>query len=101
MTKPLAVVFQRRAVAEIDVIDEWWRNNRPSAPDLFMIELERMTAAIALMPTLGARARNERLDGVRRVLLSRTRYHVYYRARGDTLEVLAVWHAVRGTGPGL
>ena len=101
MTKPLAVVFQRRAIREIEEVDEWWRANRPSAPDLFIIELERMLGAVALMPTLGAPARNERAQGVRRVLLRRTRYHVYYRVRGDTLEVLATWHAVRGTGPGL
>jgi plasmid stabilization system protein ParE len=84
MTEPLTVVFQRRATREIEEIDEWWRANRPSAPDLFITELERMLAAVA-----------------HRILLRKTRYHVYYRTRGDTLEVLAVWHAVRGAGPGL
>ncbi len=45
--------------------------------------------------------RAERAPGVRRLLLRATRYHVYYRVRDETLEVLAVWHATRGTGPGL
>jgi hypothetical protein len=31
--------------------------------------------------------------------MRRTRYHVYYRVTDDTLEVLAIWHAVRGEGP--
>lgn len=101
MKRPLALVFQRRATREIEEIDEWWRSNRPSAPDLFLTELERMLSALALMPTLGTPAKSERARGVRRLLLRQTRYHVYYRVRGETLEVLAVWHAVRGTGPGL
>ena len=60
-----------------------------------------MLVATAMMPTLGATVRGERAPGLRRVLLRRTRYHVYYRARGEVLEVLAVWHASRGAGPGL
>ena len=68
MTEPLSVVFQRRAIREAEAIDEWWRSNRPSAPDLFVAELEAM---------LGARVHEQRL------------------------EVLALWHATRGTGPGL
>jgi hypothetical protein len=34
-------------------------------------------------------------------VLKRTSYHVYYRVRGQVLQVLAVWHAKRATGPGL
>ena len=101
MADALPVVFQRRAVQEIDAIDEWWRTNRPLAPALFAVELERAVYALTLMPTLGARAHNERARDVRRLLLRRTRYHIYYRVRRGALEVLAVWHAVRGTGPRL
>jgi hypothetical protein len=35
------------------------------------------------------------------LLLRRTKYQVYYRVSGETLEVLGVWHAARGEGPGL
>jgi plasmid stabilization system protein ParE len=101
MPSPLAVVFQARATREVEAIDAWWRENRPSAPDLFATELGDMIAAVALLPSLGAPARNARLVGVRRVLLRRTRYHVYYWVHADQLEVLAVWHAVRGAGPGV
>jgi len=101
MKEPLALVLQRRATREIEEIDEWWRANRPSAPDLFLVELERMLSAVVLMPTLGAPAKSKRARDVRRLLLRQTRYHVYYRVRGGALEVLAVWHAVRGIGPGL
>jgi plasmid stabilization system protein ParE len=33
--------------------------------------------------------------------MRRTRYHVYYRVTGETLEVLAIWHRARGEGPTL
>ena len=101
MKEPLAVVFQRRATREVEEIDAWWRANRSSAQDLFLTELERMLAAVALMPALGAPARTERAIGVRRVLLRKTRHHVYYRVRDETIEVLAVWHAARGSEPGM
>lgn len=101
MTGPLSIVIQRRVTREIEAVDQWWRANRSSAPDLFVTELERMLTAMALMPSLGAPASSERARGVRRVLLRATRYHVYYRVRDETLEVLALWHATRGTGPGL
>jgi plasmid stabilization system protein ParE len=101
MSDSLVVVFQRRATREVETIDDWWRANRATAPDLFVVELERMLAAVALMPTLGAPAKSERLRDVRRVMLQKTRYHLYYRVRGNAVEVLAVWHAARGTGPGL
>jgi hypothetical protein len=54
MTEPLSVVFQRRAIREAEAIDEWWRSNRSSAPDLFVAELEAMLGAAALMPTLAS-----------------------------------------------
>ena len=98
---PLAVVFQRKAIQEAIDIDEWWRSNRPKAPDLFARELSRMLDAVALMPMLGVPARDARLVNVRRVLLRRTRYHLSYRVREDTLAVLAVWHTARAEGPSL
>jgi plasmid stabilization system protein ParE len=101
MTQPHAVVFQHRATSETETINQWWRENRPAAPDLFATELAGALSALALLPALGAPARSARLAGVRRVLLQKTRYHVYYRLRGEALEILAVWHAARGTGPGL
>lgn len=101
MTEPLTVVFELRAAREIEDIDAWWRTNRPTAPLLFLTELERMLGILVLMPSVGAPAKSERLRDLRRVRLRRTRYHVYYRVRGENLEVLAVWHEAREAGPGL
>jgi plasmid stabilization system protein ParE len=96
MTRPLSVVFQRRAIREIEAADEWWRSNR-ATPELFLMELERVISVVALMPTLGARSRTN--PNIRRVLLRKTRFHLYYRVEGDALQVLALWHAARGSEP--
>jgi plasmid stabilization system protein ParE len=94
-----SVVFLRRASKDVERIDVWWRQHRQSAPDLFLTEVGRALALIATTPALGVAARSHRLPGVRRVLLERTRYHLYFRAVGPTIEVLAVWHSSRRTGP--
>lgn len=64
-------------------------------------EIVRVFRLIALQPGVGARAKNARLPGVRRVHLSRVHYHLYYRVRSDpaAVEILAFWHTSRGTSP--
>jgi plasmid stabilization system protein ParE len=95
------VAFHPRAAEDAAAIDGWWKANRRAAPDLFLRELEQAVALIADSPTLGKAANDDDLPGVRRVLMRRTRYHVYYRVTGETLEVLAIWHGARGEGPTL
>lgn len=58
---------------------------------------------IQAQPGIGATAANVRLQGVRRVYLSRIRYHLYYQVTSSPpqLELLAFWHASRGTEPDL
>jgi plasmid stabilization system protein ParE len=98
---PLTVKVTRRAAREITKACEWWDANRPAAPGALRSEIERVFGLIAVQPGIGARALNAKLSGVRRVHLSRVRYHLYYRPRLDhgTVEVLAMWHTSRGAGP--
>ena len=81
----------------------WWRENRPAAPRLLEREFD---AALDLLETTPETGRvyptvNERV--VRRVLLPKTRHHVYYEINLSRQEVriLIVWSAVRGRGPKL
>ena len=99
--EPLPIVFEPRAKLEVETIDAWWRTNRESAPDLFLEELERALAAVALLPAIGAPARNRRIEGVRRILLRKSRHYIYYRCITDTIEILAVWHTSRGEQVGI
>ena len=98
----MRIAFHPRAIEDAATIDAWWKENRRAAPELFMSELEEIVALVAASPTLGSQAEAEdELPGLRRALMRRTRYHVYYRVVGETLEVLAIWHSARGEGPTL
>lgn len=95
------VTFSRRAAAHARAASAWWRENRGAAPDLFDHELESAIASLAVTPDIGAPYQPR--PGLRRVLLQRTRYHLYYRHDEDSGEVvvLAVWSALRGRAPRL
>ena len=98
--RPVRIVSSAaRAIAEAA---EWWVANRPKAPDAFVTELERALQLIAFQPSIGARATNVKLAGVRRVHLARVHYHLYYRVTSEpAIEVLALWHTSRGASPEL
>jgi plasmid stabilization system protein ParE len=95
------VILSPRAKGEIEAIDRWWRANRPAAPTLFRQELAAAFDLVVIAPRAGHRYWGSPVPRVRRVLLRSARYHVYYVVRAAEIEVLAVWSAVRGTGPGL
>jgi plasmid stabilization system protein ParE len=76
--------------------------NRPKAPDAFVVDFEHALRLIASQPAIGARARNVKLEDVRRVHLARVHYYLYYRVTAQpAIEVLALWHTSRGTAPEL
>ncbi|MBI3697638.1 MAG: type II toxin-antitoxin system RelE/ParE family toxin [Acidobacteria bacterium] len=97
----LSIKVVRSAARQIAEASEWWQANRPAVPEALAEELRRGLALIAQQPGIGAQARNAKLEGVRRLCLSRVRYYLYYRVRrpSEVVEVLAFWHASRGSGP--
>ena len=88
-----------RAQAHINRAALWWDENRPLAPEAFDEELAEAFSLLSAEPGIGAPALNVRARGVRRVHLARIHYYLYYRVRGSRVEVLALWHTSRGTGP--
>ncbi len=98
----MLVLVAPEAEAQIEAIDEWWRENRPASPDLFAQELAAAIALIETWPMVGRARRHLGVPGLRRVVMRSTRYHVYYAPAGEgRLFVLAVWSAVRRRGPNL
>jgi plasmid stabilization system protein ParE len=97
------VVVAPRAMAQVQTIGVWWRANRSSAPELFSRELAEALEALHHTPALGVRYLERGGVVLRRLLLPRTRYHVYfsYDAESELVEVRAVWHTARGSGPPL
>jgi plasmid stabilization system protein ParE len=90
-----------RAEAQIRVAADWWLENRPKAPEAFAEEIERTFDLIRALPSVGEPVAHPKLKGVRRVLLGRIQYYLYYQAFPATeiVEVLALWHTSRGKGP--
>ena len=104
MNPPLPVNFTVRASRQVAEAERWWRENRTKAPDALRAEVEQALHLIASQPEVGAKAQNATLVGVRRILLGRVSYHLYYRLVDTpirSVHVLALWHASRGRGPGL
>ena len=101
MNIPLHIEVSELADQQIREQDAWWRQNRLKAPNAIREELERISSLIAFHPDIGARARNVRLPGVRRIHIERIHYSVYYRVVGSPqyIEIVAFWGSRRGTRP--
>jgi plasmid stabilization system protein ParE len=88
---------------QADQLDRWWRRNRAATAGLFARELAEAREMLAHTPELGTVYAERRGAVARRVLLPKTKNHVYYevdRASG-MVTVLAVWGAPRVRGPKL
>ena len=88
-----------RALAEAKRKKTWWLRNRPAVPALFEQELIATFDSIIAMPTIGADYRADFDVQVRRVLMPKTRNHVYFTVRGEEVVILSVWGAQRARGP--
>jgi plasmid stabilization system protein ParE len=101
VTLPVKVTAEAEEMAS--AADAWWRENRPAAMELFAGELARALEILAEQPRIGCRYSAYRDREVRRLLLRKTRYHIYYVHRPECEEVVvvAVWSAVKGRPPTL
>ena len=95
------VLLTPEAREQARIVDAWWKEHRPHAPSLFEEEPSIALTTLAGAPTAGRPYANPRVSQVRRLLLRATRHHVYYRIEEDAVIVLAMWSAVRGSGPDL
>ena len=95
--------FLGRSAAQAETVDAWWRKHRPAAQDLFARELAGALRLLAKAPEVGVVYAPKAEVGVRRLILQRTRFHVYYAydAEHQILGVLAIWSCRRGRAPSL
>lgn len=95
----LRVKVSARAASHIRKAAQWWAENRPAAPGAVRQDIGDALALLAQQPGIGAAYDGAKTRDVRRLLVGRIRYFIYYRPTRDTLEVLAVWHVSRGKQP--
>ena len=95
------VTFSANARAQADQIEAWWAGERTAAPRLFREELESACRRLELAPRSGTEFLDAAGNKLRRTLLRRTGYHVYYLCSDADrcVEILSIWHASRGRGP--
>lgn len=95
----MRVIVTPRAQRQLSAALQWWLEHREKAPEAFSEDTARAFSAIAEQPLLGEGVPGTR--GVRRFFLRRIGYFIYYRVVGETIQVLALWHASRGSRPKL
>ena len=86
-----------RARDEIQRIGAWWKKERKLARDSFSRELRTAMALLRAHPNCGRLCDALGFEGVRRLLLRRTRHHLYYRvdASAKIVIILAIRHTSR------
>ncbi len=99
----MKIQISKRARRQIEKIGRWWIENRPSAPTMFLDELFEAEQQLRANPEIGIVYARHRTGDVRRLLLPRSGYHLYYRYQRarDLVMVLTVWGAERERTPTL
>jgi plasmid stabilization system protein ParE len=90
------------ALGQLEEARTWWLQHRDKAPFAFDEEVGALFDLLEDRPGLVGRPVIEP-PGTRRVYLARIRYYVYFQVSSDEelVEILALWHASRGSGPQL
>lgn len=86
-----SLVFRRQARQEFDAAGDWYERERPGLGQAFLAEVERVLQCVVSSPDTFP----EVLEGIRKAVIKRFPYCLYFRVRGETIVVLAVFHGAR------
>ena len=88
------VQFTRRAEKQATAAVRWWAENRDKAPEAFEDDFTAGVQLIAGNAGIGTPVTQRK--GIRKLLLERVRYYLYYRVvSDDVIEIISVWHSSR------
>ena len=98
----MKIVLLDEAQERFQAEDDWWRAHR-DAKELFVTEFQEALRQLAVAPAIGQRYRRARGKLIQRVLMPKTRCHVYYfhDLNRDIVEIHSIWGARRRRGPSL
>lgn len=65
------------------------------SPDAAQLMVQRVLEAVAMLAQQPGMGRPGRVSGTRELVVLETRYYVPYRVRGQTIEILRVFHTSR------
>ncbi len=97
------VVLVDEAEQQLKSIDHWWVAHRQASPDLFLDELDQAIDLLSDLPDIGSPFKRTDRPGIRRLLLRRSKYWIYYfhDRRRSIVFILALWSTFRGSNPSL
>ena len=95
------VVVVDEAEEQLHESIEWWIANRTAAPTLVFDEFERCVSLLESTPDIGLRFHRTPVPGVRRLVMKRTKHHIYYvhDANNGVVYIIAVWGAPKEGDP--
>jgi toxin ParE1/3/4 len=88
----MQVKWLRTALRNLDAEAAYIAEDDPAAARLVVQRVLKAVAMLASQPEIG---RPGRMPNTRELVVLDTRYIVPYRVRGDTVEVLRVFHTLR------
>jgi len=88
----MRVRWLRKALRNLDAEASYIASDDPAATRLVVARVLAAVASLIDQPGLG---RPGRVPGTRELVVRKTRYIVPYRVRGETIEILRVFHASR------
>ena len=95
------LLISERARREIAEAQGWWLDHRDKAPEALEEELRAAFELLLETPQIGLRVPTRKRKFMRRILLARTGYYLYYLNTSPGIEILALWHSSRRPPRGL
>ena len=86
-----AVILRRKAEDDIRTVLRWYETQNPTVGDHFLIELRRTLEQIGQFPESSPTVRKN----IRRALVKRFPYLVFYIAEATRVVILAILHTSR------
>ena len=88
----MLIKWTKTALASVDEIAGFIATDNPARATSFVLELQAAVTKLQAHPGMG---RAGRVPGTRELVAGNTRYIVPYRVRGETIQILRVFHTSR------
>ena len=92
----MRIEIKPRARLQLIAAFRWWKTHRDKAPEALEEDFADALSRIEEAPRTGQFVKHQREGIVRRYLLERVKYYLFYRinTNGD-IDILQLWHASR------
>ncbi len=88
----MKVRYSEEAASELEAAAHWYEESRPGLGSEFVLSIEAALASILRTPQLYAQAHR---SDVRRALIKRFPYGLFFRVKDDWIEIVSVFHLRR------